>query len=84
MASEVVAGCVIPVRVADHPALELCNTGAGWSVGEHGRPSPAKDYLIDPKTLLVWAGAIGVLSAVEVTEAEDGRRSPTGGRRRGR
>ncbi len=70
MASEVVAGCVIPLRVADHPALELCNTGAGWSAGEHGRPSPAKDYLTDARTLLVWAGAVGVLSAVEVTEAE--------------
>src|SRR6476646_5789859 len=70
MASEVVAGCVIPLRVADHPALELCNTGAGWTQSDHGRLSPAKDYLVDARTLLVWAGTVGVLSPVEVTEGE--------------
>jgi len=66
MASEVVAGCVIPLRVAGHPALELCNTGAGWPLSDRGSPIPAKDYLIDATTLLVWAGAAGVLSPVEV------------------
>jgi len=69
MASEVVAGCVIPLRVADHPALELCNTGVGWTLSS-GRPVPAKDYLIDARTLLVWAGAVGVLSSVEVSQGE--------------
>jgi predicted RNA-binding Zn ribbon-like protein len=70
MASEMVSGCVIPLRVADHPALELCNTGAGWTLSDHRRPNPAKDYLIDARTLLVWAGAVGVLGSAEVAEGE--------------
>ena len=59
MASEEVQGRRIPLRVADHPGLELCNTRAGW-----GDPHP-REYLTDYDTLLIWAGRAGVLDPDE-------------------
>ena len=59
MASEEVQGRRIPLRIADHPGLELCNTRAGW-----GDPNP-REYLTDFDTLLIWAGRAGVLDPSE-------------------
>ena len=50
---EVVDSLVIPARVAGDPALELCNTRAGW-----GEPVP-KEYLVSYDHLLVWAREVG-------------------------
>lgn len=52
---EVVDSLVIPARVAGDPALELCNTRAGW-----GEPLP-KEYLASYDHLLVWARAAGLV-----------------------
>jgi len=57
---EVVDSLVIPARVAGDPALELCNTRAGW-----GDPAP-KEYLVSYDHLLVWAREVGVIDAVVV------------------
>ncbi len=62
MASEEVQGRRIPLRVADHPGLELCNTRAVW-----GEPHP-REYLTDYHTLLIWAGRAGVLNVDEAEE----------------
>ena len=58
---EVVDSLVIPARVAGDPALELCNTRAGW-----GEPAP-KEYLVSYDHLLVWAREVGVID-VEVVD----------------
>ena len=62
MASEEVEGRRIPLRIADHPGLELCNTRAGW-----GDPNP-REYLTDFDTLLIWAGRAGVLDPGEADQ----------------
>jgi predicted RNA-binding Zn ribbon-like protein len=60
MASVVVDGLVLPVSLAGHPALDFCNTRAGW-----GSPAP-KEYLTGHPHLTVWAGANGLLPAPAV------------------
>jgi predicted RNA-binding Zn ribbon-like protein len=64
MPSEVVDGLVVPLRLAGHPALDFCNTRAGW-----GEDEP-KEYLLTHRHLSVWARTAGLVKAVP--EAEDG------------
>jgi predicted RNA-binding Zn ribbon-like protein len=61
MASVVVDGLVVPLAVTDDPALNFCNTRAGW-----GSSSP-KEYLHSHAHLCVWAGQVGLLTPREVT-----------------
>ena len=42
----------LPWQTAGHPALEFCNTYAGWS----RPPDPRRDWLRGYPTLAVWAG----------------------------
>ena len=56
MASYEVDGLVVPITVANHPALNFCNTRAGW-----GQPNP-KEYLKTHAHLSVWAREQGLLS----------------------
>ncbi|MFD7442239.1 BTAD domain-containing putative transcriptional regulator [Streptomyces sp. NPDC059909] len=44
----------LPWSTSGHPALEFCNTYAGW--GERGGPMPGSDWLRRYETLAVWAG----------------------------
>ncbi len=64
MSSHLVEGRRLPDQIADHPALELCNTIAGW-----GTPTP-KEYLVDPRALALWAREAGLLpTASRATDA---------------
>lgn len=54
-ATRTVDGLVLPRAVAGHPALELCNTRAGW-----GEPAP-REYLTSYDHLVVWAASTGLL-----------------------
>lgn len=47
---------LLPKPIGGHPALELCNTFAGW-----GEPS-GSDWLTDYRTLAVWAEFTGLVS----------------------
>src|SRR5690348_7246541 len=58
---EVVDGLRLPARVSGHPALDFCNTWAGWD--GHG----AVEYLADYEHLAVWAGFVGILRPDQVT-----------------
>lgn len=49
MSSVVVDGLALPVSVGGHPALDFCNTRAGW-----GSSAP-KEYLQSYDHLLLWA-----------------------------
>lgn len=60
MASVIVDGLVLPVAVGGHPALDFCNTRAGW-----GSPAP-KEYLRSPAHLALWAAERGLLDRAEV------------------
>lgn len=55
VASRVVRGVILPVPISGHPALELCNTRAGW-----GEPSP-KEYLTGPRELHRLVDDLGLL-----------------------
>lgn len=52
---ELVDGLRLPARISGHPALEFCNTWAGWD----GRA--AVEYLASYEHLVVWAGFAGLL-----------------------
>ena len=52
---EVVDGLTIPFRLAGDPALDFCNTRAGW-----GTDAP-KEYLRTPAHLDAWARAAGLV-----------------------
>ena len=53
----VVDGLVLPAAIATHPALDFCNTYAGWN--EAG----SYDYLATYAHLAVWAREAGLLDA---------------------
>ncbi len=55
-----VAGLIVPDAVANHVALELCNTRTGWDLDE------PREYLVSYDVLAVWAGEVGLLSTAEV------------------
>jgi predicted RNA-binding Zn ribbon-like protein len=52
-----VNGLRLPARLAGHPALDFCNTAAGW--GEPER----KEYLASYRHLVVWARESGLVGA---------------------
>jgi predicted RNA-binding Zn ribbon-like protein len=52
----VVKGLELPARLGGHPALDFCNTLAGWD-GSRGW-----DYLASYDHLAVWSGFAGLLS----------------------
>jgi predicted RNA-binding Zn ribbon-like protein len=52
---ELVDGLRLPARISGHPALDFCNTWAGWD----GRA--AVEYLAGYEHLVVWAGFVGIL-----------------------
>jgi predicted RNA-binding Zn ribbon-like protein len=55
MASTLVDGLRLPLPVGGHPAIDFCNTRAGWAA-----PSP-REYLVDYPHLAVWAREAGLL-----------------------
>jgi predicted RNA-binding Zn ribbon-like protein len=50
-----VDGLLLPASVADEPALDFCNTRAGW-----GAPEP-REYLTSYDHLVVWAREAGLM-----------------------
>jgi predicted RNA-binding Zn ribbon-like protein len=53
--AEKVDGLVLPLPFGGHPALDFCNTFAGWGDAESG------DYLTSYDHLAVWAAAYGLI-----------------------
>jgi predicted RNA-binding Zn ribbon-like protein len=51
-----VDGLVLPSPVADEPALDFCNTRAGW-----GAPQP-REYLTSYDHLVLWAREAGLIA----------------------
>jgi predicted RNA-binding Zn ribbon-like protein len=71
MASVVVDGLVVPIAITDDPALNFCNTRAGW-----GATAP-KEYLHTHAHLAVWAGHVGLLSpAITARQRRLGEAAP--------
>src|SRR5947209_10024272 len=64
MSWRLVDGVPVPDAVGGHPALDFCNTRAGW-----GDPAP-KEYLTQPRVLAVWARETGLLPAAASTSVE--------------
>jgi SARP family transcriptional regulator, regulator of embCAB operon len=64
----------LPWNVGGHPALEFCNTFAGWGMDP---PLPGAEWLRGYRTLAVWAGHLGLVDDVAVNRViELDRRSP--------
>ncbi|MFC3503151.1 BTAD domain-containing putative transcriptional regulator [Micromonospora krabiensis] len=47
----------LPWNVGGHPALDFCNTFAGWG---HEPPLPGSEWLRGYRTLAVWTGYVGL------------------------
>jgi len=63
----------LPWNTSGHPALEFCNTYAGWG----GEQRPGSDWLRSYSTLAVWAGHLGLIDDWNVTRLlRDARRDP--------
>jgi predicted RNA-binding Zn ribbon-like protein len=60
-----VDGVHLPAAIAGHPALELCNTWAGWN----SPPGTGGDYLRGYDDLAVWAKDRAALSEEETAAA---------------
>ena len=60
---EIVDGYPMPALFAGDPALELCNTWAGWDLPpEADAPvDPRRDYLADFDRFAVWTAHVGLL-----------------------
>ncbi|MGH3097396.1 MAG: CGNR zinc finger domain-containing protein [Streptosporangiales bacterium] len=54
-----VEGFQVPVCLGGHPALDFCNTWAGWKE----LPEPGNEWLKDYATFTVWAQHAGLLTA---------------------
>jgi predicted RNA-binding Zn ribbon-like protein len=66
-----VAGLVLPARIGGHPALDLCNTYAGWADPSHGAGG---EYLDSYTHLVRWASDAGLvepLTVVALTRSAD-------------
>lgn len=63
----------LPWQAAGHPALEFCNTFAGW-----GWPAvPGGEWLRSYQTLAVWSGYVGLADQQSVTRViEQAQREP--------
>ncbi|MFY1682376.1 BTAD domain-containing putative transcriptional regulator [Micromonospora sp. WMMD730] len=71
-----VRGEALPWGVGGHPALEFCNTFAGW---RHEPPVPGAEWLRGYRTLAVWTGHAGLVDDPTVGRLiELGRRDPAG------
>ena len=73
MASYLVDGLVLPIAITGHPALDFCNTRAGW-----GAPVP-KEYLHTHAHLALWAREHGLATGADVARWHRAqRRDPAG------
>src|SRR6266542_771828 len=69
-------GLVLPACVADDPALDFCNTRAGWGTAE------PLEYLTSYDHLAVWAREAGLIGApIAARLRRDARREPAEARR---
>ncbi|MFE9329035.1 CGNR zinc finger domain-containing protein [Streptomyces sp. NPDC006925] len=68
---EEVAGYRMPSRVGGHPALDFCNTWAGWGAPPH----PRREWLPDYPHLAVWARHAGLLTQATCTRLRQGAES---------
>ena len=58
--NELVEGLRLPARISGHPALDFCNTWAGWD------GKGAVEYLAEYEHLAVWGGFVGILRPDQV------------------
>ena len=64
----------LPWNTSGHPALEFCNTYAGWGKEER---VPGSEWLRTYSTLAVWAGQAGLIEDWDVTRLlREARRRP--------
>ena len=63
-----VDGLQLPTCIGGHPALDFCNTWAGW--GEP--PTPRREWLRSYEHLAVWAAHAGLIDAADATRLRRG------------
>ncbi len=73
MSSRTVDGVVLPVSIAGHPALDFCNSRAGW-----GSEQP-KEYLVSPVVLAIWCREARLISDPDARRLMAANRSAAAG-----
>jgi predicted RNA-binding Zn ribbon-like protein len=76
---EIVDGYPMPGLFAGHPALELCNTWAGWETRptRRGQGDRGREYLADFDRFAVWTEHVGLLDHDQAAHLQQlGRESP--------
>lgn len=74
---EEVEGVTLPIRLGGHPALDFCNTWAGWD----DLTNPRGEWLRSYDDLAVWTFHAGLLGLADVRRLRrSGRRDPHGAR----
>jgi predicted RNA-binding Zn ribbon-like protein len=71
-----VDGLVLPVSVTDQPALDFCNTRAGWNSAE------PREYLVTYDHLVVWAREASLIDAEAAARLRHGVTSEPAAARR--
>jgi predicted RNA-binding Zn ribbon-like protein len=69
--AEEIDGLVLPAPLGGHPALDFCNTRAGWGDAEPG------EYLRSYVHLAVWAAGAGLVDDEVTTRLREGARRDT-------
>lgn len=65
----------LPVLIGGHPALDFCNTWAGW--GEE--PAPGREWLPTYDRLAAWSGYAGIVETADVARIRrSAARNPQG------
>src|SRR3954453_21751958 len=57
---EIIEGVRLPAKLGGHPALDFCNTRAGWNDGA------GVEFLAEYEHLVLWAGFVGLLEPERV------------------
>jgi predicted RNA-binding Zn ribbon-like protein len=69
----VVEGVPLPTRIGGHPALDFCNTWAGW--GEP--PAPNREWLTDYETFALWAAYADLIQPADAARLRRAARRRT-------
>lgn len=75
MANRVIDGLLVPIFVGGHPAVDFCNTRAGWPTED---APPWREYLVSLPAFAVWAREVGLLTRAEAAQSVRASRTSPG------
>jgi predicted RNA-binding Zn ribbon-like protein len=71
---EMVEGVPLPRRIGGHPALDFCNTWAGWGAP----PAPNREWLREYETFALWTAYAELIDSTDLARLRRGARRDPG------